>query len=74
MNERPCLVFDSNCLASYLLLPDSIPSQAVGAGIQNGRFIASDETLEELTDVLARPKFDRYISLSKRKTFLRKFG
>lgn len=34
----------------------------------------SEETLAELTDVLARPKFDRYVSRADRQHFVRLLG
>ncbi len=32
--------------------------------------LASTDTLTELADVLSRPKFDRYLSIQERQTFL----
>ena len=34
----------------------------------------SEDTLTELVDVLARPKFDRYVSLADRQQFIRLLG
>ena len=67
-------VFDTNTLISHLLLPSSLPAQAVHKGLQQGQLLVSDDTLEELADVLARPKFDRYISLEDRQQFFRMFA
>lgn len=42
--------------------------------MDNGILLVSEATMNELADVLARPKFDRYISLEDRQQFLRLFG
>lgn len=68
------LVFDTNILISHLLLPTSLPAQAVRKGLHQGRILVSDETLNELADVLLRSKFDRYISIRDRQEFFRVFG
>jgi uncharacterized protein len=68
------LVTDANALISRLLLPSSIPGQAVRKAVDNGLLLVSEATMEELADVLARPKFDRYISLEDRQQFLRLLG
>ena len=67
-------VFDTNTLISHLLLPSSLPAQAVRKGLRHGQLLVSDDTLDELADVLARPKFDRYISLEDRQQFFRMFA
>ena len=68
------LVFDTNTLISHLLIPASIPAQAVRKGLHKGQLIASDATLSELAEVIARPKFDRYLSIEDRQQFFRLFG
>ena len=74
MSGKPRLVFDTNTLISHLLLPSSLPAQAVRRGLHQGQILVSDETLGELADVLVRPKFDRYISIADRQEFFRVFG
>jgi uncharacterized protein len=74
MSDPPRLVFDTNTLISRLLIPSSVPAQAVTKGLHTGRLIVSDETLSELAEVLSRPKFDRYISVKDRQAFFRVFG
>lgn len=68
------LVIDTNLWISRLLLPRSVSAQAVDRAIQWGRPLMSDETLAELADVLARPKFDRYVSREDHQQFLLKLG
>ena len=68
------LIFDTNTLISHLLLPNSLPAQAVRKGLHQGQLIASDATLGELAEVIARPKFDPYLSIDDRQQFFRLFG
>jgi len=68
------LVVDTNVLVSRLLLADSIPAQAVRSARRKGSLLVSDATMKELADVLARPRFDRYVSIEDRKQFLRLFA
>jgi len=74
MRARLRMVADTNCLVSRLLLPASIPGQAVRKAVDTGLLLISEATMEELADVLARPKFDRYVSLEDRQQFLRLVG
>ena len=62
-------VFDTNTLVSRLLVPDSIPARAVHLGLETGDLLVSDATLDELAEVLARPKFDRYLRPGDRRRF-----
>ncbi|MBF0167123.1 MAG: putative toxin-antitoxin system toxin component, PIN family [Alphaproteobacteria bacterium] len=71
MPEKPVFVVDTNVLVSRLLLPNSVSAKAVRLVMARGRLLVSDETLAELADVLARPKFDAYVSVDERKEFLR---
>jgi len=70
--RRTRLVVDTNALVSRLLLPNSIPAQAVRLAIDQGILLVSDVTLEELVKVLARPRFNSYVSLQDRQTFIEK--
>ena len=74
MRTRQRIVIDTNALVSRLLLPSSIPGQAVRKAVDNNILLVSEATMNELADVLARPKFDRYISLEDRQQFLRLLG
>ena len=74
MSGTPRLVFDTNTLISHLLMPSGLPAKAVRKGLHEGQLIVSDDTLGELAEVLARAKFDRYISLADRQEFFRVFG
>jgi putative PIN family toxin of toxin-antitoxin system len=74
MRVRDRIVADTNCLVSRLLLPSSVPGIAVRKAVDSGLLLVSEATMNELADVLARPKFDRYISLEDRQQFLRLVG
>lgn len=65
------IVVDTNLLISRLLLPDSIPGEAVRKAGGDGLVLASRATLDELTDVLGRRKFDPYVSIEQRQEYLR---
>ncbi len=66
------IVVDTNTFISHLLLPDSTTNKAVGKALRTGIILVSNDTLEELASVLAREKFNRYISIEQREEFLRK--
>lgn len=70
--NRTCerVVVDTNVLVSQLVLPFSVPDEAVRKAVTSGRLLFSDSTLKELADVLSRPKFDRYVKSENRKQFL----
>lgn len=65
------VVLDSNLLVSGLLLPGSVPGQAFDRAIHTGEILISEAMLNELADVLSRPKFNRYVSIKDREEFLR---
>jgi putative PIN family toxin of toxin-antitoxin system len=69
VSER--IVVDTNVLVSRLLLPGSIPARAVRRIADQATLLVSDAQLEELASVLARPKFDRYLSAGERQEFVR---
>ena len=71
---RRRIVLDTNVLISRLLSPRSTAAQAVLLATGQDSVLASDATLTELADVLARPKFDPYVSIEERRTFLRLFA
>ena len=62
-------VVDTNTLISRLLLSHSVPARAVTKALQHGDLLVSEATLEELAEVLERPKFDRYLSTDDRSAF-----
>jgi putative PIN family toxin of toxin-antitoxin system len=74
MQARPRIVLDTNALVSRLLIPDSIPAQAVRKAVEEGDILISESTLFELADVLGREKFNAYVSIQDREEFLRMLG
>lgn len=74
MADSGRIVVDNNALVSRLLLPDSVPGRAVRKAVDEATLLVSEATLTELADVLARSKFDRYVSVTDRQQFLRLLG
>lgn len=74
MRPRDRLVIDTNAFVSRLLLPASVPAQAVRKAINHGQLLVSDATMNELADVLSRQKFDPYITRQEREQFIRYLG
>jgi putative PIN family toxin of toxin-antitoxin system len=63
-------VFDTNVLVSALLFANSSPRKALELALDTGKILISKETVDELNNVLSRPKFERYVSQPKRERFL----
>ena len=74
MKARTRIVLDTNTMVSRLLVPDSIPGQAVRKAVDEGEILMSESTLYELAEVLGRKKFAAYVSIQDRKEFLRMLG
>jgi len=74
MRSPKRVVVDNNALISRLLLPPSIPARAVQRVVNTAQLLVSEPVMLELADVLARRKFDPYISLEDRQEFLRLLG
>lgn len=68
-NERR-FVYDVNVIISAVLLPGSKPDHALRKAQDLGELLASESMWLELEQVLARPKFNRYITLEERNDFL----
>jgi putative PIN family toxin of toxin-antitoxin system len=66
-------VFDANIIISAVLIPQSKPDLAIRKAQDSGSILMSPEIWAELEQVLARPKFDRYISSEDRSKFLGDF-
>ncbi len=71
MTSSPRFVLDTNVLVSYLLFKESTPGQAISKAIRDGLLLLSDETIEELIDVLNREKLSNYLSPAAKQNFLR---
>ncbi len=74
MNIAPArhVVFDTNTLVSALLLPTSIPRQALDYAFSHGKVLTSLALLSKLDRVLNYPKLAPYITPAERSQFLGK--
>ncbi len=70
MTSEPRYVLDTGVIVSAVLLPRSVPRQAMDLAFARGRVLASAETIDELDEVLRRPKFIRYLQEAERLLFL----
>ena len=66
------VVIDTNAWLSRLLIADSVTAKAIDKALLECEILVSNETVEELADVLSREKFDRYVSLEDRQQFIRR--
>lgn len=73
MSPSQRYVLDTNTLISALLLAQSVPARAFEIARADGEILASAATVVELSEVLARPKFDRYVTATERDQFLSLF-
>lgn len=69
LNEQR-FILDVNVLVSAALLKGSKPEQALKKAQISGQVLMSDSIWSELESVLARSKFDRYITQEERGRFL----
>jgi uncharacterized protein len=74
MTSSHRVVVDTNVLVSRLLLPGSIPGQAVRKAVDTGQLLISDDMMAELAAVLSRSKFDPYVTIGDRQEFIRLLG
>ena len=68
------IVFDTNVIISALILPKSMTRRAFETAKNNCTILMSAELLTEISDVIGRKRFDRYVPLSKRENFLAKLA
>jgi len=73
MTSKARFVTDTGVLVSAVLLPRSVPRQAVDLAFAQGIVLVSTDTIDELDEVLRPPKFDRYIREEERRLFLAAF-
>jgi uncharacterized protein len=65
-------IFDTNVLISAALIKNSQTENALNKAIESGLLAFSRSTLNELIEILKRPKFERYLSEVERQEFLKK--
>lgn len=66
-------VLDTNLIVSAALFKQSLARQAFEKAITTGDILLSDALQAEVSEVLLRHKFDRYVSLETRLRFLSGF-
>ena len=68
-------VVDTNLLVSATLVSGTIPDIGLRViELAGGRLVFSSETFDELSSVLMRPKFDRYVSRRRRQEAISLFA
>lgn len=70
--NRVRVVIDTNVWISRLLLADSVAVRAVDKALEKFEVVVSEASVDELTRVLSRARFDRYVSVQNREEFLRR--
>lgn len=70
MRSNPRCVFDTNVLVSALLFDTGKPAQAFFTVLRGGELIVSAEVISEVSEVLGRDKFRRYVAAEQRERFL----
>jgi putative PIN family toxin of toxin-antitoxin system len=68
--NKPRFVFDANVIVSAFLLKTSQPRLALETAKNQGIIILSETVIDELSNVLSRSKFDRYLAKSIRQELL----
>jgi len=69
INKRR-FVFDTNVFVSAFLFSQSKPRQALDKAQDVGIILLSAAVFAELQEVLSRPKFNRYITLERRRELI----
>lgn len=64
------IVIDTNVIISALIFESSSSMNAFALAKSRGTILVSNDVLSELTNVLSRSKFDRYITSEIREDFL----
>src|SRR5262245_33190139 len=70
MNFVKRAVLDTSTLVSAALRPGSNPSRVFLVALDRYEVCVSRETLQELSEVLLRPNFDRYLERRERQAFV----
>ena len=63
-------VFDTNCLVSASILPNSSIRHAFDKAIRLGSIASSQKVFEEYTEVIFRKKFDKYFISDEERLFI----
>ena len=63
-------VFDTNVIVSALIFEQSRPAQAFFGALQREEVLLSSDLVNEISRVINRGKFDRYVTQEQRDQFL----
>ncbi len=70
MPDKPLFVLDANVIVSAVLLPNSVARKAFDKACERGCVVVSEAIINELDDVLRRPRLNKYIHEEERIQFL----
>lgn len=70
MPDKPIYVLDANVIVSAVLLPHSVTRKAFDRACKQGRIVVSEEVVNEIDEVLRRPRLNKYIHEEERIHFL----
>lgn len=65
-SDKSFVIFDTSTLIGAILKPHSLPAEVYYHAAKKYRLLASNETLQEIREVVQRDKFDRFRSLEER--------
>ena len=63
-------VFDTNVIVSALLFEQLVPAQAFFGALRREKILLSSDLVTEISRVINREKFDRYVTQEQRDQFL----
>lgn len=70
MPNKSVYVIDANVIVSAVLLPRSLTRKAFDKSLSQGEIVISEAIVNELDEVLRRPRLDKYIREEERIQFL----
>jgi len=62
MPDKPVFVLDANIIVSAVLLPRSLTRKVFDKALAEGDIVVSEAVVNELDDVLRRPRLNKYIN------------
>lgn len=69
-SDEKLFIFDTNVLISAALVKNSATENSLKKALEFGLLAFSKQTLNELIEILKRPKIEKYLKESERKEFL----
>lgn len=63
-------IFDTNTIVSAFLAGNSVPAFAFDRARKEGHIVMCQEVYQEISNVLVRPKFDKYLNITIRMSLL----